>query len=227
MPRSYLFRLDLVDDYLSSSGPLLIITADGTENGFVSLAISNCRGSCRWGYHDYPLIIINISGCNGCPGANVADDIVNAIIHNAVGDHRALLGLTGIIHDDNLNFLAQHTTGSVDLLNKSMHPLLNHLTVLGERSGVWSGDGESDFLCLGNPRHSQTHRQTQCCSDGCKTIFHTILLVLIFPEVENSKLDKHTAQHPSGFLMNLETCSEQISGWLVISSVRSEERRVG
>src|SRR5690625_7352609 len=100
-----------------------------------------------------------------------------------------------------------------------MHPLLNHLTVLGERSGVWSGDGESDFLCLGNPRHSQTHRQTQCCSDGCKTIFHTILLVLIFPEVENSKLDKHTAQHPSGFLMNLETCSEQISGWLVISSV--------
>src|SRR5690625_1892188 len=88
--------LDVINDHLCRSGALLIITANGAENGVIALVIGDCWCSGRGGNHHDTLIIVEVgSGERGRP-THMTRDGGTGVVYRAGCPHSAPLGLISV-----------------------------------------------------------------------------------------------------------------------------------
>src|SRR5690606_13793304 len=143
--------LDGVDDELCRRRALLVVTPDGAEDHVVVLAVGNRRSRGRRRNHHHTFGLVDVGGRNGGARTHVTHHVVDAVVHNAVGDDRALLGLAAVVHDDRFELLAQHAARGVDHLDGGVDAFLDHGPVLGDGAGERAGNGDLDGfgVCAG------------------------------------------------------------------------------
>jgi hypothetical protein len=109
-----LLALEFLHDVGARHLALLIVASAGAEH-VPHAALGDLGVGCRGSDHVHAVLLVNLGGGHGDAGIEVADDELDAVAEHLVGDRHALLGIGGVVAEDELDLLAVDAALGVDV----------------------------------------------------------------------------------------------------------------
>ena len=108
--------LKLVDDVVAGDRALLVVAAAGAEH-VPQAALGDLRVGGGRRDHQDAVLLIDFRGRDGDARVEVADDELDAVADELVGDRDALLGIGDVVADLERDLLAEDAAGGVDVVD--------------------------------------------------------------------------------------------------------------
>ncbi|MNE16789.1 hypothetical protein D3C80_1097430 [compost metagenome] len=140
------FRLEVLGDELAGGRALQAVQADGAEDQLVAAGGDVRAGGSR-GDHQDAFVLVDVGRWLGGAGAEVANDELDAIVDDLVGNGHGLFRIAGVVVDHTFKLLAVYAASLVDLLDGHFRANELHLPVLRDRAGHRAGKSDLDSVC--------------------------------------------------------------------------------
>ena len=143
-----LLVLELAEREVGPQLALLVVAAAGAE-GVPQFAIGDLRVGRRRGDEQHAVVGIDFGGRNGDAGVEVADDELDAVADELVGDRHALLRIGDVVALLDRDLLAEDAAGLVDVLGRLRDAVGQLRAERGVRAGDRTGDADLDLRVRG------------------------------------------------------------------------------
>ena len=148
--------LVVVKNVLAGNRALLVVATARAEGVPVAalgeLRVGRSRRDLKKAVFD-----VNVGRRDGDAGVEVAVNELDAIADELVGNRNALLRVGNVVTELELDLLAVHAAGGIDVLRRQFRALLKLRAKGGVRAGQRAGDADQD-VGLGRPRQRQSGR---------------------------------------------------------------------
>ncbi len=138
-----LLVLEIAERQIGPQLALLVVAAAGAE-GVPQLAVGDLGIGRRGGDEQDVVVGIDFGGGDGDAGVEVADDELDAVADELVGDRDALLGIGDVVARLDLDLLAENAAGGVDVGGGLIDPLGQLRAERGVGAGDRAGDADLD-----------------------------------------------------------------------------------